>query len=149
MMELGDDNNLQENLEESISLGYVTEGLGRNIIYQVERVIRYRGLRNVFDNFYVDYIIRPGLEDIALSKYNRYNSSLGTAGTFFNVMLGYRAVEDVKRKVNKAKKGIYEDLIHIDSMQDWELDKLYSIEDEPYDHIVKSTIIITTKKKLL
>jgi len=146
-MELGDINNLQENLDNFVETGIISEGLGRNIIYLVNRAIVMKRLYDRYDNFQLDYIVRPGLEDLALNRIKLYSNERGSAKAFFNNILGARGISDVNRVVNADKKGIFKNITMFEDLEPWQIDALMT--EEYRDESYYSELVVTAKKKVL
>ena len=146
-MELGDIKNLQANLDRYVQTKVVSEGLGRNIIYLVSRAIVMKRLYDKYNDFQIEYIVRPGLEDLALNRIRLYSNEKGTAKAFFNNVLGARGIADINRLVNFDRKGVFENIVMLDDLEPWQVDAL--MQEEYEDMSVYSDLIVTIKKEII
>ena len=122
-----DKNIIQREVDATIDSGKYTEGLGKAILLFVDVTVFKRGLFYRYNEFEINFIIKPRMVDMLLLKVFNYKKSESSAYTYFS-MVTTSAILDSIRDIRRAEKGDTNNVFYIEDMKK----EILNIEDSSY-----------------
>lgn len=119
---------IQKEVEATLLQGKYTEGLGHMILLFADVSVYKRGIYYRYNEFEVEFIIKPKIVDMLLLKVFKYNNKFASAYTFFS-MVTATAIIDAIKDVRRAEKGESKNVFYIDDVQKELRDLVYDDDD--------------------
>lgn len=107
---------IQKEVDDTLLDMKYTEGLGKVILLFADVSVYKRGIKYRYNEFEVDYIIKPRIVDMLLLKVYKYDKDVSSAYTFFS-MITSTAIIDAIKDIRRAEKGESSNVFYIDDMQ--------------------------------
>lgn len=107
---------IQQEVEATLLQEKYTEGLGRVILLFAEISVLKRGVKFRYNEFEVEYIIKPRIVDMLLLKVFKYDQKYASAYTFFS-MITSTAIIDAIKDIRRAERGESKNVFYIDDVQ--------------------------------
>jgi len=121
---------IQREVDATILSGKYTEGLGKVMLLFADVSVYKKGLNYRYNEFEVDFIIKPKIVDMLLLKVFRYNKKYSSAYTFFSLITS-TAIADAIRDIRRDKHGESEGVFYIEDVKSLVAELL--VEDCMYD----------------
>lgn len=106
---------IQKEVEETILSGKYTERLGEIILDIAEVSVYKKGLYYRYNEFEIEFIIKPKIVDMLLLKVFRYNKDFSSAYTFFSLVTS-TAIVDAIKDIRRYERGESLNVFYIDDI---------------------------------
>lgn len=107
---------IQKEVEATLRLGEYTDGLGEVILLFADVSAHKRGLNYRYNEFEVNYIIKPRIVDMLLLRVFKYNKDSASAYTFFSLITS-NAITDAISDIRRAENGEYNNVYYIEDIK--------------------------------
>jgi len=123
---------IQNEVEKTLTDRKYTEGLGKAILLFADVSVYKRGIKYRYNDFEVEFIIKPRIVDMLLLKVWRYEKDSASAYTYFSMVTSTAIIDSVK-DIRRAEKGESKDVFYIEDISR-EL-KNIQLEDSHYQDV--------------
>lgn len=106
---------IQREVELTIKNKKYTEELGRIILLFADVSVYKRGIKYRYNEFEVEFIIKPRIVDMLLLKVWKYKKKSASAYTYFS-MVTSTAIIDAVKDIRRAEKGDSTDVFYIEDI---------------------------------
>lgn len=107
---------IQREVDATIESGAYTDGFGKICLLIAEVSIHKRGLNYRYNEFEVNYIIKPRIVDMLLLRIFKYNKAEASAYTFISLITS-NAITDAIRDIRRAERGESKDVFYIEDVK--------------------------------
>jgi len=106
---------IQNEVELTLLNKKYTEKLGEVILLFADVSVNKRGIRYRYNEFEVDFIIKPRIVDMLLLKVFNYKKASASAYTYFSLVTS-SAINDAIRDVRAAERGESKNIFYIEDV---------------------------------
>ena len=106
---------IQKEVDITVATGKYTENLGQIILDISNISVLKKGLYYRYNEFEIEFIIKPRIVDMLLLKVFRYDKNVSSAYTFLSLITS-SAILDAIRDVRKEQKGESRNVFYIEEI---------------------------------
>ena len=107
---------IQKEVEETILTGKYTEGFGRICLELADVSVYKRGLYYRYNEFEIDFIIKPRIVDMLLLKVFKYEKDKNSSAYTFISLITHTAIVDAIKDIRRAERGETANVFYIEDI---------------------------------
>lgn len=119
---------IQKEVDATVESGVYTEGFGDVCLLIAEVSVYKRGLNYRYNEFEINYIIKPRIVDMLLLRVFKYDKAEASAYTFLSLITS-NAITDAIKDIRRAERGDCKDVFYIEDIKK-EVMRLHDSEGE-------------------
>lgn len=127
---------IQKEVDATVKSGVYTEGFGKVCLLMAEVSAYKRGLNYRYNEFEINYIIKPRIVDMLLLRVFRYNKAEASAYTFLSLITS-NAITDAIRDIRRAERGDCNDVFYIEDIKK----EVMRLQDSEGEYVVGETYL--------
>lgn len=107
---------IQKEVDATLESGVYTEGFGEVCLLMAEVSAHKRGLNYRYNEFEVNFIIKPRIVDMLLLRIFKYDKDEASAYTFCSLITS-NAITDAIKDIRRASKGESDNVYYIEDIK--------------------------------